>query len=209
MTTLDVLLIESRPDAGASAAADLEAAGHHVLRCHEPGAPAFPCAALVEGSSCPVDDGVDVALLVRPVIAPRPSAKEEGATCAIRAGLPIVEQGSDVLDPFDTWVTTRVRHDGDVVPACEGALDAGDDLLQRHVVKRIAGVLERSGLGTDDATARVIHADRTMEVHLQLRATPDARRDHALTVRAFDAVRSIRPRRTAQTRVYVHHSPAT
>lgn len=208
MTTLDVLLIESRPDAGADAAAGLEAAGHRVLRCHEPGAPAFPCAALLEGSSCPVDDGVDLALLVRPVIAPRPSSSEEGVTCAIRAGLPIVEQGSDVLDPFDTWVTSRVRHDGDVVAACEGALDVGDDRLQRYVVQRIAGVLERSGLSTDAVAARVVHADRTLEVHLDLRATPDAKRDHALTVRAFDAVRTVRPRHTAQTRVYVHHSPA-
>lgn len=209
MTTLDVLLIESRPDAGASAATGLEAAGHHVLRCHERGAPAFPCAALVEGRSCPVDDGVDLALLVRPVIAPRPSAAEEGVTCAIRAGLPIVEQGSDVLDPFDTWVTTRVHHDGDVVAACEGALEAGDEVLQRHVVTRIAGVMQRSGLASSDVDARVVHADGTLEVHLELRARPDAKRDHALTVRAFDALRAVRPRRTAQTRVYVHHSPTT
>ena len=46
-------------------AAALEEAGFGVLRCHEPGAPAFPCNALIEGRTCPLDVGFDVVATVR------------------------------------------------------------------------------------------------------------------------------------------------
>lgn len=202
MTTLDVLLMESRPDAGSLAALDLEAAGHRVHRCHEPGAPAFPCAALT--GACPIDEDIDVALVVRPAVAPRPGAAEEGVTCAIRAGVPIVEQGSEVLDPFATWVTRRVRHDEDVVAACEEAVELGDEPLRAEIRQRIAGLLERAGVADDDVTTRVVRAPSGLEVHLELPGAPEPRRDHALTVRALDAVRSSGARRTSQTRIYVH-----
>jgi hypothetical protein len=209
MTSLDVLLIESLPGAGALAAADLEAAGHRVHRCHEPGTPTFPCAALTEPGGCPIDSGVDLALLVRPSVAPRPGPTEEGATCAIRAGLPIVEQGSDQLDPFAAWVTHRVRHDGDVAEACEDALDIADEPLERHIRQRIAGLLQRAGLDEDDATVRLVHVERGLEVHLDIPLPADSRRDHALTVRALDAVRSSGSRKVAQTRISVHHTTAS
>jgi hypothetical protein len=204
MTTLDVLLLESRSGASALAARDLEAAGHRVHRCHEPGEPAFPCAALT--GACPVDDGVDVALLVRPTVAPRPAVTEEGVTCAIRAGLPIVEQGSDILDPFATWVTHRVGPNEDVVAACKAAIDISDGPLRENIGDRIAGLLDEAGVDGDDVSTRVVRTPGVMEVHLDLPVPAEPRRDHALTVRALDAVRATGARRPAQTRVYVHPS---
>src|SRR3546814_9180958 len=64
---------------------------------HEPGEPAFPCKGLVDPSSCPLEGHIDVALLVRPRIAPRPTAVEDGVTCALRAGVPLVEDRKSVV----------------------------------------------------------------------------------------------------------------
>src|SRR3546814_11583513 len=114
---MDVLLIQSRPGAARAAAESLEAAGHRVHLCHEPGEPAFPCKGLVDPSSCPLEGHIDVALLVRPRIAPRTTAVEDGVTCALRAGVPLVEQGSQVLAPYAPWVTLRPPPDANAVAA--------------------------------------------------------------------------------------------
>ena len=107
MTSLDVLLVESHPGNGARVAGALERAGHHVHRCHEPGATGFPCTEITSPGSCPLDAGVDVALLVRRV-APHPTDLEQGVSCALRAGLPIIEDGPTILDPFEPYLTGRV-----------------------------------------------------------------------------------------------------
>src|SRR5258708_40374596 len=59
----------------------LEASGHDVLRCHEPGQPAFPCNALRPGGVCPLTVGFDlvVSMRSRPVASPQQS--ELGAIC--------------------------------------------------------------------------------------------------------------------------------
>ncbi|MGZ4690569.1 MAG: hypothetical protein ACXWAY_13165, partial [Acidimicrobiia bacterium] len=63
---MEVLVVESEPGAAAIAIAQLEAAGHRVARCHEPGSRAFPCAGLDPGR-CPLEeDAIDVVLTVRP-----------------------------------------------------------------------------------------------------------------------------------------------
>src|SRR3546814_13181207 len=80
---------------------------------------------LVDPSSCPLEGHIDVALLVRPRIAPRPTAVEDGVTCALRAGVPLVEQGSEVLDPYGPWVALRTHTDADSVADCEEAITPG------------------------------------------------------------------------------------
>jgi hypothetical protein len=121
--TLDVLVMESHPHAADEAEAALVAAGHRVHRCHEPGGHGFPCVGVIDPAACPLDRGVDVALLVRRRVAPRPTPWEGGVSCVIRAGVPLVEAGPDVLDPFERWVVAR--SDGDVGQACRRALEAG------------------------------------------------------------------------------------
>lgn len=125
---LDVLLIESSPGVGAADAERLESAGHRVHRCypdhaarggHVPLRERSLCVGVTEGS-CPLDRGVDVALLVRHRVATRPLASEAGVSCALRAGVPVVEDGPDLLDPYGPWVTVRVG-DRDVVASCEHA----------------------------------------------------------------------------------------
>src|SRR2546426_12358714 len=61
----------------------LDDAGHRVLRCHEPGQPAFPCNALREGGTCPLDVGFDVVVTVRA----RPMAKPVDAEFGVDSGV--------------------------------------------------------------------------------------------------------------------------
>jgi hypothetical protein len=136
--TLEVLVIESHRGAAAAAVHDLEAAGHHVRRCYDEDRHGFPCRGVVDVAQCPLARHADVALLVRGRVAPHPTALEQGATCAIRAGIPLVEAGPAALDPFEHWLAARVDHD--VVATCEAA--AG-----RAGARRGAGV--QSHLRTD------------------------------------------------------------
>jgi len=64
------------------AASSLATAGHRILRCHEPGEPAFPCNALIPGRTCPLDEGFDVAVTVRARPLPHPTQSEFGVVCA-------------------------------------------------------------------------------------------------------------------------------
>ena len=116
--TIDVLVVESHPHAADRAAAALERAGHRVHRCHDEESRGFPCRGVVDRSACPLSSPIDVALVVRRRINPRPTRLEDGVSCAIRADIPIVEEGSEILDPFTPWITQRLGPGSDVVSAC-------------------------------------------------------------------------------------------
>jgi hypothetical protein len=122
---LDILLIESRPGDGDADAALLAAAGHRVHRCWPPqrfGRTPLRDRYLCVGATrqrCPLQEDIDVALLVRGRVSSEPGAREAGVACAIRAGVPVVEDGVDELDPFTPWLSGRAGTD--VVGACEAA----------------------------------------------------------------------------------------
>jgi len=120
-----VLVVESDPHSADSAVAHLQEAGHEIVRCHEPGQAPFPCNALRAGAACPLDTGpgVDVVLDSRAHPYPRPTAFEDGVSCAVRRSTPLVIAGTDGLNPFDEW-TTATADDESVVVACERAAAA-------------------------------------------------------------------------------------
>jgi hypothetical protein len=116
-----VLMLGSRDRRPANAAADeFAAAGHAIVRCDTPDA-RYPCRGLAAGGECPLDDHVDVAVLV-PELGTVDLA--HGAICAVRNRVPVV-----VFDPANagtpdvmSWTTAagpdlldrceRVAHDG-------------------------------------------------------------------------------------------------
>ena len=121
-------VLESVPAAAERAAIALRGGGHRIHRCYEPGERGFPCKGVRDPAACPLEAGVDVAVLVRPRVAPRPTALETGVSCALRAGIPLVEQGREALDPFAPWVAARVGDgptgaDGGLVDAWAGCRD--------------------------------------------------------------------------------------
>lgn len=186
---LDVLLIEG-PTPSSAAADALAASGHRVHRCYGPDDPSFPCVAVTEPAACPIDRGVDVALLVRHRVNPRPTPLEGAVTCAIRAGVPIVEDGPAILDPFEPWLTARV--DGSVSRACDEAAAARFEPLRHDVAGRMAALLHAASIDPGSVDCSV-DAGRT-KLHLRLRGPSVPRRlEQALAVRALDAVRAFGP----------------
>ena len=88
-----VLVVGTDDWAIEQSATELEAGGCRVLRCHEPGEPAFPCNALIEGRACPLDVGFDVVVTVRARPLSEPCQAELGVICALHQGTPLVVAG--------------------------------------------------------------------------------------------------------------------
>jgi hypothetical protein len=194
--TLDVLLLEAGSGDGTTDALHLEEAGHRVHRCFDAhGAVGSvhpsgwaPCRALTAGD-CPLDGSVDVALLARRGVTPRPGLREAGVRCAVRAGVPIVEDGGDLLDPFAQWVSHRTDGTG-VVAACEAAAtEALAPVIERL---RMASSVLLAGRGIDSS-----EIDATFEVdgdHLVIHVTGPpvpVTVGRALSDRARDAVAAL------------------
>lgn len=211
MTTLDVLLLEAGPGDGAADARQLEDAGHRVHRCFDDTGPVgsvhpsgwSPCRALTAGD-CPLDGSMDVALLARRGVSPRPGLRETGVRCAVRAGVPIVEDGADLLDPFAAWVARRTDGEGPVV-ACEAA--ARDAMAPVLVRLRESGrrLLEAVGVHPEDIGATFLVDREHLAVRLFGPPLPD-RVARALCTRTLDAVDAV-PRRFSQVDVGYDAAP--
>ncbi len=202
---LDVLLLEATPGDGRADTLALEAAGHRVHRCFPEGSPPgavhpsgwAPCQALTEGR-CPLDEPIDVALLARHGMHPRPEPGEAGIRCAVRAGVPVVEDGGDLLDPFAPWIARRTDAGG-VVAACEeAARDAMAPVVDRLRVSSDR-LLRAAGVHPDEVDAAFeIDRDRLV-VRLTGPELP-AHTARALCDRARGAL-SVLPRRFARVDV--------
>lgn len=121
--TLTALVVGTDEWAIAQTGAALADGGHSVLRCYEPGEAPFPCNALREGRTCPLDVGFDVVVTARARAAAAPTLSEIGAVCALHAGAPLVVSGISEGDPFQLWETSAVPAGGDVVTACEEVVE--------------------------------------------------------------------------------------
>jgi hypothetical protein len=190
---MNALVLESEPNAADATVEQLTNAGHRVFRCHEPGKPDFPCRALAGEGPCPLSDpGVDVAVTVRAHPDTRPTPREDGVACALRARVPLVVAGRNMLNPYEEWADEVVA-DGDVVAACERVVstpsrdhsEVASDAL-REAVRRRAG-----SVGHADA---VVWRDRSrLRVRLEGLDDPDGSSrglvaaDVAAALRAFDA----------------------
>jgi len=190
-TPLDVLVIESRPGAAATAARALQAAGHTTTRCHPDGAEAaFPCRAMLDPAGCPLDDRPDVALLVRDGNA-EPGAHEQGASCALRDGIPLVEAGPpDAHDPYEPWLAGRVDGDtGDIVAACEAARTAALGALRRRILTLVRPSLAAAHISMAGVTCRIEPRGLGLRVSFDVFGPVPAGLRQALAVRTLDAVR--------------------
>jgi hypothetical protein len=202
MTSLNVLVLENRPGAAGDDVPALIEAGHRVHRCHEAGDDEFVCRGMRD-RDCPLDGDIDVALLVRRGVAPRPSALEDGVRCAIRAGVPIVEQGPDTLDPFEPWITRRVPLGGSVVTECAVAVDRALDPVRDAIMARIRAVLAVAGIDESTVSCEIEQRGQAAHVHLLLPGTVDKSVEQALGVRVLDALRSC-GRTFGAVHVHVH-----
>ncbi|MBM3674119.1 MAG: hypothetical protein FJW88_04045 [Actinobacteria bacterium] len=190
---MEVLVLESDPGAASAAVAQLEAAGHRVLRCHDAGAAPFPCAGLTGG--CPLEDApVDVALTVRAHPHSRPTPLEDGVTCALRHRIPVVVAGRTMLDPFEQYGAESVA--GDVVEACEAAVASVRKEHSAIATRALRDTLGRASLPGDAAVAEVRRSGGRLTVELSVPSeTPQQVRDTA-AVRITGALRAFDPTAT-------------
>lgn len=184
-----VLVLEAEPGAADEPIATLEARGHEVVRCHEAGQAAFPCAGLHDAGACPLEGGgVDVALTVRRHARSVPTPHEDGVACALRMRVPLVVAGEAALNPY----------------ADLGAVEAGDRDLESVLAEavrdarpghsRVALDALRASLLANDqpvdgANARVWRARTGLHAVLEMADTvPTKVRDMA-AVRVTSALR--------------------
>jgi hypothetical protein len=190
-TSLNLLIIESHPGAADRAAIELEAEGHTVHRCHDDAQHAFPCAGVKGEHGCPIDQPIDAALLVRRGVGPSPTPLEDGVPCALRAGIPVVEDGTDLLDPYDEFLTTRVRNDESVADACRRAVVEAMEPLEAEVEAALVPFLEANGLRSEDCSVRLEPRGDLLRIHLHAAGlTPML--TGQLSVKAVDTVRAMR-----------------
>lgn len=199
---LDVLVLENGRGGARLATEELEAAGHRVHRCHDPAAPTFPCRGIDDPTDCPLEGPIDVALLVRHHIHPHPSALEDGVACAIRAGVPLVEQGPDILDPYAPWLTARVGH-RPLAQVCEQAVTTAFEPIVDDVLRRCAVVLDAAGVDPDQVTCHIELQWPRLVVHVNVPGPVTKGLREALAVRALDAVQAGR-RAYRKINVQVH-----
>ncbi|MGW9211618.1 hypothetical protein ACWGR4_32195 [Embleya sp. NPDC055664] len=142
---LKIVLTESHTGGCEPVAGELTAAGHRVLRCHGGSAvdTEAPCVAWTVGGGCPLlAPDVDVVVDVRTEAGPQ-TAREQGAMCALVAGVPLV-----VCGPVDTlggtWTLSRadvVCGPADVEAACHRAFSPVGPTAHRVVARAVSRAL--------------------------------------------------------------------
>lgn len=139
MPKLKVLVVGTSDWAIEQGASELEREDCRVLRCHEPGQPTFPCNALIEGRTCPLDAGFDVVADVRVRPAGNLTQSEFGVVCALHHGFPLVVAGVDPERPLGPWASVVVQHGDDLVAACQRAAGSGSGQTGRSLPTDLAG----------------------------------------------------------------------
>jgi hypothetical protein len=151
---LNIMVLESGRGAADEAASELRAAGHTVLRCHETGAPDFPCRGIADARTCPLrSTPVDVAITVRSGTSSRPSPGEDGVRCALMSHVPLVVAGSLAQQPWVGFETRVLGRGYDVVAICEAAAAAE---LPEHARRALAVISTTIGVGPSVPTVSVV-----------------------------------------------------
>jgi hypothetical protein len=193
-TPLDVLVIEGGRGSGAAVARALGAAGHRAHRCTSTGGDA-PCRGVVDICDCPLDHGTDVALVVAGDADDRRTGVPalQSASCARRAGVPVVELGDDPeLATFAPYLAARLDAGTDVVDAVEQAAAAAFAELARAVLVMAAPLMRDLGIDLHAVDCTIDRQGDQLRVRLDLPEDADEATRQALAVRALAALGGVR-----------------
>jgi hypothetical protein len=205
--SIDVLLLESHPHAGDQAAEALRAAGHRLHRCYATTRDAH-CVALADGGTCPIDGGIDVAVLARRPLEPVPTHLESGVLCARRAGIPVVQQGPAHPDPWSPWTDVTLEPDSSELALVVAGVARWADAPARAAIHRtLAPLLQAHGIDRTAVHCRIEHAGTGLAVHVTLPTPADRRVRSAIGVRVLDGLRAAATKTLGNVNVYVHPNP--
>lgn len=189
---MHLLVIEDRPGIAIRSAEALEQAGHHVHRCHDTDAKAFPCRALT--SACPLEgkQPIDLVVDVRSGSSASDTAGEAGGTCALRRNVPVLVDGR--ADPFPGWAAVR-REDEDLAPACERAVADHDRARAASIEAEVDRMLDTGTGGAGDGGSAVTISRTGTGTSIQVRVprevTPQLASAIATRVHAFERDRGV------------------
>ncbi|GJM39128.1 MAG: hypothetical protein DHS20C19_24950 [Acidimicrobiales bacterium] len=189
-----ILLMTQNDDQFLEAAVPLRRRGHEVVACHDQGAAEsrWPCVAVE--STCPLDDGVDAAV----VLSRCEHRPEEGVSCVVRHRVPLVVGGPTPVSvlPYADAVIDGI--DDTLADIVETAVARPHPLLSIAATEAVVGAAKRAGVEGD------VHADvyrRRRDLDVMVRGIPET--DTAARTRcaqaAFAAVRKAVPGGTADT----------
>lgn len=186
---MQVLIAHVASPAARDAADALQAAGHQVHACHEPGATGFACVAL-RGDDCPLESQpIDVALAMRSHPSAMPLLAEDGVRCAVRRHVPLVVAGAVAPNPFAPW--TAVERPGpEVVGAVEEAANRPLRGLSDRATEALREALASAGVASSKATATVQRRDGRLRVALTVGV--DGIERHTLDVAAVRVHQALR-----------------
>ncbi|HZT64638.1 MAG TPA: hypothetical protein VFA11_02500 [Acidimicrobiales bacterium] len=149
-----ILMSATTAPEAAQIADRLSAAGHQVVRCHEPADRGLLCSAL-QGRACPIDDQVDLAVAVRERPTPYRELLEDGVVCAIRSHIPLVVTGVTAANPYRQWST---EIEGELTPetaqAVVGAPLRGLSQSATEALRSWLAATSRPGSGEDRVAVR-------------------------------------------------------
>jgi hypothetical protein len=177
-----------------------------VHRCHPVGEDGLACNGIVGDRHCPLDQPIDVALVIRRGGGPDGGAFMDGARCAIRHDVPIVEQGSNACAPLAPWIAHRVGYGESIVTGCLTAAERAQDPLRHSIEERICPALVAAGIRPDAVSTNIERLGHSLVVHLDVPNGVERRLEQALAVRVLDAVRA-ETRTRGHVGVQVHVSP--
>lgn len=147
-----VLLLESHPGVATAAVTRLTEAGCTIVRC-DTADRRYPCRGLASGGECPLDEHVDVAVLVQEI---GTHHVEHGAVCAARSRVPVVEvEAADAATGAPTMSWT-IPVGTDLLDACAQAARDGRGHT-RAVTARLVelGVVTPAELGRPGGTVAI------------------------------------------------------
>ena len=201
MTTLDVLVLADGPGSAAALATDLlETAGHRTHRCHDPRGATFPCSGM-GGGSCPVDGGIDVAVVCGEVGADwnDGTAPPTGLVCAARADVPVVMATAGGPSTSEGWAPLPVGDE--LVSAVTEAGRHGFDALAGRILDRIGRPLGRVGIDPASVSCSIARSGTCLRISLR---GPELSAEvrQSVAVWAFDVVRAGARRRDRVELVY-------
>jgi hypothetical protein len=142
---MQVLMPETASPQARLVAAELEAAGHEIWRCHDDPV-GSPCRA-IRGAPCPLDvAAIEVAVTARSSPTADVLPTEDGILCATRRRLPVVVAGATRGHPFRAAATVEAGTAGtaDVVAAVATGVApehtaVATEALRRHLPAEHAG----------------------------------------------------------------------
>ena len=176
-----VLVLESHAGVANAAVGRMTEAGYTIVRC-DTADRRSPCRGLAAGGECPLDEHVDVAVLVQEM---GTCHVEHGAVCAARSRVPVVEiDEGDIAQrlPITSW--TAVAGPG-LLDECERAAHDGRAHAQAVEDRLVVlGVVSPAELDQPDGTVAIAVERGANQLRMTIELADSARDRQAEIVRA-------------------------